>query len=137
PFVATTGRPGFLGLLVGGRLAESHGRRPVAAWGLLATTLLQMAFFALGGPAMWLVSLGSSFAGGMIAPVLGALGIELFATEIRGTANGLLIVAGVAGAALGLVTVGALASHVHGIGNSIALTGIAGLAVVPLIPRLP
>lgn len=136
-FVAATGAPGFLGLLLGGRLAETYGRKPVATWTLLATTVLQMLFFVTAGPAMWVVSVASSIAGGMLAPVLGALGAELFATEIRGTANGMLIVAGVAGAATGLVGAGWLAIHVGGLGNAVALTGIAALLVVPLVPRLP
>jgi MFS family permease len=136
-FIAVTGVPGFFGLLLGGRLAEAHGRRPVAVAGLLLTTVLQMLFFVTAGPPLWVVSCLSSIGGGMLTPVLGALGIELFATEIRGTANGLLIVSGVAGAALGLLVTGLIAGVVGGLGNAIALTGVAALAVVPLIPRLP
>lgn len=136
-FVAVTGMPILAGLLTGARLAETAGRRPVATVALLLTTLAQMSFFLVAGPALWLVSALSSFLGGVLTPVLGALGIELFATEIRGTANGFLLVSGVAGAAVGLVSAGLLSEAVGGIGRAIALTGVAGLLVVPLIPRLP
>ena len=44
----TTGLPGLVGLVVGGRLAEQRGRKPVAIVALLIATTTQMVFFLAG-----------------------------------------------------------------------------------------
>ena len=41
----TTGIPGLFGLVLGGRLAEARGRRPIAAIALAIATATQMVFF--------------------------------------------------------------------------------------------
>ena len=132
----TQGFPGILGIAIGGRLAETRGRRPVAATALFLGTAAQMAFFLYGGVVLWLTSAVAIILGGIAAPALGAFNGEMFPTEIRGTANAFLIVAGVAGSALGLLTTGRL-SHQLGRGDAIALTGIASLVASLLVLRLP
>jgi MFS family permease len=135
----TTGIPGLFGLLLGGRLAEVRGRRPIAAIALTIATATQMIFFLAGGALIWVMagtSIVAASAGGI---ALGTLGIELFPTETRSTSNGLLGVIGVFGSALGFVVVGLLAhDHPGGLGRSIAVCGIAALvASVFLVPLLP
>jgi MFS family permease len=133
----TQGLPGVIGIAIGGRLAETKGRRPVAARALFAGTLAEIAFFLYGGPTLWLASSAAIALGGIAAPALGAFNGELFPTEIRGTANALLLVAGVTGSAVGLVVAGSLSDGM-GLGPAIALMGIPPLvASAFLIPRLP
>jgi MFS family permease len=132
----TQGFPGLMGIAIGGRLAETRGRRPVAATALFFGTAAQMVFFLYGGAVLWLMSAVAIVLGGIAAPALGAFNGEMFPTEIRGTANAFLIVSGVAGSACGLLFTGRLSDQV-GRGEAIALTGIASLLASLLVLRLP
>ena len=132
----TQGFPGVLGIAIGGRLAETRGRRPVAAFALFAGTAAQMVFFTNGSALLWLSSAVAIILGGVAAPALGAFNGEMFPTEIRGTANAFLLVAGVAGSAVGLVLSGSLSDRI-GLGEALALTGIASLLASLLVLRLP
>ena len=134
----TTGIPGLLGVIIGGRLAEAHGRRPVAAIALALATLTQMVFFLGGGAVLWVASALSVIMAGAGGIALGTLDAELFPTEVRSTSNALLAVVSVTGSAIGLAAAGILSDHVGGLGNAIALCGIgAVLASVFLVPLLP
>jgi MFS family permease len=132
----TQGFPGLVGIAIGGRLAETRGRRPVAATALFFGTAAQMVFFLYGGVVLWLMSAVAIVLGGIAAPALGAFNGEMFPTEIRGTANAYLIVSGVAGSAAGLLFTGRLSDQI-GRGEAIALTGIASLVASLLVLRLP
>ncbi|MDQ3947474.1 MAG: MFS transporter [Actinomycetota bacterium] len=132
----TQGVPGLAGIVIGGRLAETKGRRPVAALALFGGTLAQMAFFLIGGAPMWMLSAVAILLAGAAAPALGAFSGELFPTEIRGTANAFLLVAGVVGSATGLVISGSL-SESWGLGPAIAVLGVPSLLACGLLLRLP
>jgi MFS family permease len=135
----TTAVPGLVGVLIGGRLAELRGRRPVAAVALAAATGAQMIFFLTGGVSLWLMSAISIFMAGAGGIALGTLDAELFPTEVRSTSNAMLYVVGVIGSATGLLLAGGLADHLGGIGRSVALTGVGSLLValfvIPLLPE--
>jgi MFS family permease len=63
---------------------------------------------------------------------------ELFPTEVRGTANALLLVCYVVGSAVGLLVAGFLADQLGDLGLAIAICGIAPIvAALFLLPRLP
>jgi MFS family permease len=134
----TAGVPGVVGVVLGGRLAESRGRRPVTIAGLVIAAVFQMSFFLTGGWLLWIapmIAIVAALAGGL---ALGALDTELFPTEVRGTSNGFLLVCGVAGAAVGLVLATSLTDTVGGLGPAIAICGVAPLAAALLVvPRLP
>jgi MFS family permease len=134
----TTAVPGLIGLIVGGRLAESRGRRPVAAIALALATATQMVFFLATGPTLWFASALSVVMAGAGGIALGTLDAELFPTEVRSTSNALLSVVAVIGSATGLGMAGGLSDQLGGLGRSIALTGIGSLLVAVLvIPLLP
>jgi MFS family permease len=134
----TTAMPGLVGLLLGGRLAEVRGRRPVAAIALVVATTTQMVFFLTGGPVIWWMSAISVLAAATGGIALGTLDAELFPTEVRSTSNGLLTVVAVAGSAAGFGFAGGLSDPLGGLGRSIALTGIGALfAALVIVPRLP
>ncbi len=124
--------------MLGGRLAESRGRRPVTIVGLVVAAAFQMTFFLTGGWLLWIaptIAIVAALAGGL---ALGALDTELFPTEVRGTSNGFLLVCGVAGSAVGLVVATSLKGAVGGLGPAIALCGVAPLvAAFLIVPRLP
>ena len=134
----TQGLPGLFGVAIGGQLAEARGRRPVASIALLIATGAEMAFFLTAGAPLWIASLFAVLLAGISGPALAAFSNELFPTEVRGTANGLLLIAGLAGSATGLVVVGTLADRWDNLGGAIALMGIGSLlAAAFLIPLLP
>jgi MFS family permease len=135
----TAGLPGLIGVLLAGRLAESRGRRPVAIFGLLIATGFQMAFFLANDDALlWIAPTIAIVAAACAGLALGTLDAELFPTETRGTSNGFLLVAGVAGSATGLVLATQLRDVMGGLGPAIAVCGVPTLiAAVFFVRRLP
>ena len=129
----------FIALLVGGRLAEKRGRTRTAQVALAIAVIADAVFFTAGGAAvLWFALLVSSTAGATGGPSLASFGNELFPTEVRGTANGVLLLLAVIGAVAGLLTAGFLSESLGGIGRAVALTDIAPFIVaVALIPFLP
>ena len=134
----TAGVPGVIGVVAGGRLSESRGRRPVTIIGIVIASAFQMSFFLSGGVWLWIspmIAIIAALAGGL---ALGALDTELFPTEVRGTSNGFLLVCGVVGSVVGLVVATNIKNAVGGLGPAIALCGIAPLiAALFIVPRLP
>jgi MFS family permease len=134
----TTALPGLIGLVMGGRLAEQRGRKPVAIVALLVATSTQMIFFLQGGTILWITSAVSVLTSAAAGIALGTLDAELFPTELRGTSNAMLLIVSVLGSVTGLVIAGTLSDPLGGIGRSIALCGIAGMfAAIFFVPRLP
>ncbi|MFN8036574.1 MAG: MFS transporter [Acidimicrobiia bacterium] len=134
----TNGAPALVGIFIGGWLAETRGRRPVAVFALFLATVLQIAFFLTGGAWLWIASTGSIIAAGSATLATVTLDAELFPTEVRGTSNALLLVCYVTGSAVGLGIAGGLSDPLGGIGRSIALCGIAPLlAACFVLPRVP
>lgn len=131
------GIPGLVGLFIGGRLAETIGRKPVSIVGLILGTVSTMAFFLVDGPALWILGTIDSFVAAVAATALRSLGPELFPTEVRGTANAAFLVLGLIGSAIGLISTGIL-SESWSLGASIAVLGVFPIiAAVALIPFLP
>jgi SHS family lactate transporter-like MFS transporter len=133
----TTVVPGILGIVLASRLAERGRRRPLGSISLVVATAAQMVFFLTGGPTLWLTSALATISGACAGVVLATLGAELFATEVRGTANAFLVGISVVGSASGLLIAGQLSDHVGGIGRSIAFCGIASLLAALFVPALP
>ncbi|HEY6622690.1 MAG TPA: MFS transporter [Acidimicrobiales bacterium] len=104
------GATGLLGLLAGRWLADHFGRRPTCALALVSIAFV--ATLAYSGSAAALIAgyVCGVFAGGVLAPALGALLNELFPTSVRASAAGWFLAAGVVGAVVGLVVFGAVAT---------------------------
>lgn len=133
----TSALPPIVALFIGGRLAESWGRKRLAVPGKILATVATMLFFVSTGPTLWILGTVQVFLASLIAPALAAFGPELFPTQIRGTANAYLLVAGVCGSAIGLVGVGAL-SDTTSLGTAIAWAGLAPIvSAVLILPFLP
>ncbi len=126
-FVLATSTPGGLGVVVGGRLADIRGRRAAIVPGLIAVGVFNAAFFALGGPPMWIASLLGSVLGALAVPAMGVIAPELFPTARRGGVRGVLTAIAVAGSVCGLLVAGPVADS-----QGYAIT-FAGLAVAPVL----
>jgi MFS family permease len=130
--------PALVGIVLGGRLAESKGRKPVAMRSTFALALGTAAFFLWGGPILWVSLLVATVVGAMSGPSVTAFNTELFPTEVRGRASAALLGAGVAGSASGLLLVGYLADPLGDVGKAVAVTCVVPVVVALfLIPRLP
>ena len=133
----TGGTLGGLGFLVGGRLADTWGRKRTAlvAMGLAvagSVALYQLTALPLVGLAIFVSSAGSF----MLAPALGALRNETFSAHVRSRAvtwiNNMAVMGSVTGLTFGQATI-------DEIGLSASVTRLAPVALVAfcLIPFVP
>ena len=133
-FTLVTSTPAGIGALVGGYLADRRGRRRVAAAGLVVGAVTAAWAFFTSGPALWLLTLTGTVAGGLTVPALAVYGPELFGTHDRGRANGLVLTLGVMGSAAGLLTAGWLSDQLGGrLGPALALLAVGPLIVAGLV----
>jgi putative MFS transporter len=133
-FTLVTSTPAGLGVLVGGYLSETRGRRRVGAAGLVIGAVFATAGYFTHGVTLWMTTLVGLLVGGIAVPALAVYGPELFGTHDRGRANGVITTVGVAGSALGLVFVGLLSDRLGGeIGPAIALLACGPIAVALLV----
>ena len=104
------GATGLLGLLAGRWLADHFGRRPTCALALVSIAFVATLAYSGSAAALIVGYVCGVFAGGVLAPALGALLNELFPTSVRASAAGWFLAAGVLGAVVGLVVFGAVAT---------------------------
>jgi len=128
-----TNVPGGLSMIVGGRLAESKGRRLIGSIGIAGGFGFTILMYLASGAPIWLFSTIATLLGAMAVPALGVYGAELFPTKTRGLAGGGINLFGVAGGAIGLKLVGRLADQWGGFGPAIAVLAFAPILVVVLI----
>lgn len=110
-FSILTNTPGSIGIVIGGRMADSRGRRPVGAVGLALGATATVGFYFVSGSQMWLASVIGAIVGAAVIPALGVYGPELFPTGARGKSNGIIMGAGLVGSGIGLLGVGYLSDR--------------------------
>lgn len=135
-FRLATSLPGVIGIVMGGRLAETWGRRRVGATAVLANAAFGLAVYNSDGVAMWLAGVGFIIFSAATVPALGVYGPELFPTQLRARANAVITTVSVLGSATGLVVAGQLDDRLDGAGPGIALLAIGPVLVAVLIMTL-
>ncbi len=132
-FTLCTVTPSGVGLILGGRLADDHGRRKVAAVCLPVGAALLALSFATTSYLMW----GSAMAGGIIAatayPAMAVYRGELFPTSSRTTSSFLITVSALLGGSIGLVLGGTLIDTGWSYGSVMFLFASAGIVVAALV----
>lgn len=118
--VLGAGVSGLAGLLLGRLLADRLGRRLTAAVGMAGVALFGLLTYSGGRFALVLGYVLGVLAGAVLAPPLGALVNELFATAVRASVAGWVTAAGVLGAVSGLLAFGAIAD----VGNRFSLSAL-------------
>jgi putative MFS transporter len=132
-FSLLTNTPGFIGVVVGARLADRRGRRIVGAVAVSGGVVLTAAMVLAAGWPMWALSVVGAIVGAAAVPALGVYGPELFPTSLRGRANGLISVFGVSGTVVGLLTAGYLSDRWGGLGKPLLLLSLGPLVMAVLV----
>ena len=135
-FTVLTGTPAGLGVLVGGRIADTRGRRWALVPGLIALGVFTAVFFAVSGAAMWVSALVAAVLGTLTVAPLGVLAPELFPTARRGGARGALNVLAVTGSVIGLLLAG-IGVDANGYGPTFALLALGPLVAAGLAFAVP
>ncbi len=130
-----TNVPGGIAIVVGGRLADTYGRRLIGTIGVLGGTGFLVAMYLTSGWTIWLFAALATLTGGLTIPALGVYQSELFPTGSRGLANGGLGLLGVLGSVVGLRVAGVLSQpdHLDGFGPVMALLALGPLVVAGIV----
>lgn len=128
---------GAIGLLVGGHMADSTGRRPTAAISLAVGLVGGLGFYLLDSGwflaiSIFLATLGAT----MLTPALGALRAELFPTRVRATSAAWVTNAAILGSISGFLIGAALIDRI-GLPLTVAALGSGLVISILLILRLP
>ncbi|HAX81712.1 MAG TPA: hypothetical protein DCY40_03990 [Actinobacteria bacterium] len=136
--LAATSAPGvILGVLAGGRLADTWGRRPTEAAALTVGVAGGLAFYLIdGGWPMAVGILASNLGAFAFAPAFAAHRAELFPTGLRATAVAWIVNASILGGIAGFAA-GRFVVDAWGIPLTVAALGLVVLAAVALIIPLP
>jgi predicted MFS family arabinose efflux permease len=133
-YTLVTSTPGGIGVYLGGRLADTRGRRLVGAVGLVVGAIGTVLVYTLAGSSMWLSKLVLvSILGSMSIPVLGVYGPELFPTGARGRANGLRTGIAIVGSTISLGIAGTLLDGGVSYGSVMALLAVGPLVTAALL----
>lgn len=132
-FTVLTNTPAGIGVVVGGRLADTRGRRRVGAIGTIGGAILLAAAYQVGGVWLWAFTVTGSIVAAVTVPALAVYGPELFPTSLRARANGVISLAGVLGSSAGLLIAGRMEDHLGRYGPGIALLAIGPLIVAALV----
>ncbi|HEX2039102.1 MAG TPA: MFS transporter [Acidimicrobiales bacterium] len=131
-FTVVTATPGFLGVVVGGRLAE-RGRRLVGAVAVVVGVWSTVLVYVGTGWSVWAWSTLGSIVAAATIPALGVYGPELFPTALRGRANGVITGLARLGSVVGLLVAGTVADATGRLGPAMTLLAIGPTVLALLV----
>ncbi|KJF17874.1 MFS transporter [Acidithrix ferrooxidans] len=131
-FVVLTNIPGSIGLAIGGRLAETKGRRIVASAAIVIGGGGLALGFVSSGIGLWVWTILGSALVTAVVPSLGVYQTELFSPASRSLGGGIVTVASRVGSVLGIAFVGYFATSIS-IGTSVALLFFGMVLLVPIL----
>ena len=134
-FTVFTAMPSGIGLLIGGALADRHGRRGIGAAGILVGSLLIQSSFMIAGAPMWGTAILGGICLGIAVPALMVYRTELFPTGIRGRAGGIVTTSSLLGGSIGLVVTGQFLDRGHSYGSVLGVLSLTQIIVALLIIR--
>ena len=132
-FIMATSTPAGIGIVAGGRLADTRGRRVVGATGIAVGTVLIALSFSVDGAPMWIFALVGGIFAAALVPTITVFGPELFPTSLRGRANGIVSMTAMAGSVVGLVAAGRLEESLGSFGSALAVLAAAPLAMAAVV----
>jgi MFS family permease len=132
-FSIAVGTPAGIGLIIGGRIADTSGRRRLIAVAIPLSTAALVGAYAVAGPPLWILALVGGILGSAAYPALAVYRAELFPTGNRSRAAGLVTTAALVGGIAGLVSTGWLLDADWSYGTVMGLMGIGQLVVTVLV----
>jgi MFS family permease len=135
-FTLATNTPGGIGIVIGGRLADHRGRRMVGATASIGGATLIALGYQASGLMLWVTFTVGTVIAAAAVPALGVYGAELFPTSLRGRANGLITLAGVAGSSVGLILAGRFETRFGSFGPGMAILAVGPFVVAALVLAL-
>ena len=102
-FTIATSAPASVGLVAGGRIADERGRRILGATMVPIGALLLALSFNTSGLTMWTVAIVGGLAFGISYPAMAVYRGELFPTQVRSVAGGIIMTSALIGGSLGLI----------------------------------
>ncbi len=132
-FSIAVGTPASIGLILGGRVADTSGRRRLIAFALPLGTAAIVAAFAVSGPPLWMFSLIGGILSSAAYPALAVYRSELFPTGNRSRAAGLITAVALVGGIGGLLATGWLLDAGWSYGQVMGLLGLCQLAVTVIV----
>jgi MFS family permease len=132
-FTIATATPASIGFVVGGRIADTVGRRLILSTALPAATGLLIVSFSVGGAWMWTSAFLGGLLGGVAYPAFAVYRTELFPTARRGQAGGMIAATALIGGSIGLIGVGILVDSGWSYGAAMGLFGIGQLLAAAIV----
>ncbi len=132
-FSIAVGTPAGLGLILGGRIADTTGRRRLIAITIPVSTALLVGAYSVGGPPLWICSLLGGIIASAAYPALAVYRAELFPTGNRSRATGIISAAALLGGIGGLLATGALLDADYSYGAVMATMAIGQVIVTLLV----
>jgi MFS family permease len=132
-FTLATATPASVGFVIGGRIADTTGRRRVLAATMPAATALLVLSFIVGGPLMWASAFLGGLLGGVAYPAFAVYRTEMFPTGRRGQAGGLLATAALLGGSVGLLLAGWLLDQGWSYGQVMALLATGQVVAATIV----
>jgi MFS family permease len=132
-FSLVVGTPAALGLIVGGRIADTSGRRRLIAIAVPLSTVAIVGAFAFGGAALWVLSFLGGLIGSAAYPALAVYRAELFPTGNRSKAAGMVTATALIGGVIGLIATGSLIDRGWSFGSVMAMLALSQVVVVVLV----
>ena len=132
-FALLTSTPAGIGIVVGGRLADTRGRKVVGSVSAICGTALLIGSFSLRGPAMWVAATLGGIVMAPLDPIAKVYGPELFPTSLRAKAAGMIATTAMAGSVVGLIAAGALRDAFGSFGPAMAILALGPAATAVLV----
>jgi MFS family permease len=132
-FIVITSTPASIGIVVGGRLADTRGRRVVGALAASVGAALIALSFVVGGLGMWVAALLGGIVAAAMVPALTVYGPELFPTSLRGRTNGIVSMTAMGGSVVGLVAAGRLEESLGSFGRTMSLLAVGPVLMAVIV----
>lgn len=132
-FTLSTATPASIGLILGGRFADTAGRRRILAIALPVSTALLVTSFSTSGSVMWTTAFLGGLLGGFSYPAFAVYRSELFPTARRGRVSGFVSATSLIGGGIGLIAAGILVDRGWSYGEVMAMLGVGQLVAAVII----
>ena len=132
-FSILIGTPSGIGLILGGRFADRHGRRKLISVALPISVLSIVAAFSFGGLGLWGFSLLAGVLGSAVFPAMAVYRTELFPTANRTRATGFITASALIGGIGGLSLAGRLLDDGWSYGSTMGLLAVGQFIVTILV----